>query len=372
MRRPGQLYGRVLRPPSFGAVLESLDASAAEAIPGVKVVRDGSFAGVAAPDPETAARALAALRPARKENPEAVSSRDIFEHVKKTAAAGRGQGPRGSIDEGLAAADVKLESTYTVAYIAHTPLEPRAAAAEWDGGKLTVWTGTQRPFGYRSELAEAFRIPEERVRVIVPDTGSGYGGKHTGEVALEAARLARAAGRPVKLVWTREEEFTWAYFRPAGVIEVRSGARKDGKITAWEFHNYLSGASAIAPLYDIANQKVEFHSAHSPLRHGSYRGLAATANHFARESHVDELARALAIDPLEFRLRNIADPRLRAVLQAAAERFGWEKRRRAAARGFGVAGGFEKGSYVALAAEVAAESAEKVRIVRVVAAFECG
>ncbi len=89
--------------------------------------------------------------------------------------------------------------------------------AEWKDGKLTVWTGTQRPFGVRSELAEAFRIPEDQVRVIVPDTGSGYGGKHTGEAAIEAARLAKAAGKPVKLVWTREEEFTWAYFRPAGV-----------------------------------------------------------------------------------------------------------------------------------------------------------
>ena len=130
----------------------------------------------------------------------------------------------------MASADVKLAQTYTVAYIAHAPLEPRAAVAEWSGGKLTVWTGTQRPFGVRDELAAAFRLPAESVRVIVPDTGSGYGGKHTGDAAVEAARLAKAAGKPVKLVWTREEEFTWAYFRPAGVIEVKSGARSDGTL----------------------------------------------------------------------------------------------------------------------------------------------
>src|SRR6185436_9143267 len=139
---------------------------------------------------------------------------------------------QGSIEDGLAAADKKLRETYTIAYIAHAPMEPRAAVAEWNGDKLTVWTGTQRPFGVRSELASAFRIPEDRIRVIVPDTGAGYGGKHTGEAAVEAARLAKATGKPVKLVWTREEEFTWAYFRPAGVIEVASGAKSDGTLTA--------------------------------------------------------------------------------------------------------------------------------------------
>ena len=218
----------------------------------------------------------------------------------------------------MAAAHQKLERAYTVAYIAHAPLEPRAAVAEWKDGRLTVWTGTQRPFGVRSELAEAFHIPETQVRVIVPDTGSGYGGKHTGEVALEAARLAKAAGKPVKVVWSREEEFNWAYFRPAGVIEIKSGVTKDGIITAWEFHNYNSGASGIRTVYDIANQQIEFHAARSPLRQGSYRGLAATANHFAREVHIDELAESLKIDPLEFRLKNLKDERMRAALEAAA------------------------------------------------------
>ena len=248
--------------------------------------------------------------------------------------------------------------------------------AEWSDGKLTVWTGTQRPFGVRGDLAKAFGIPPESVRVIVPDMGSGYGGKHTGEAAVEAARLAKAAGKPVKLVWTREEEFTWAYFRPAGVIEVDAGAGADGKITAWDFHNYNSGGSAIRPLYDIANQRAQFHPARSPLRQGSYRGLAATANHFARESHVDELAHAVGKDPLEFRLKNLKDARLRAVLEAAAERFGWNAAKSAQSdgtRGVGIAGGSEKGSYVATCAEVAIDRPSgKVHVVRLVTAFECG
>ena len=198
------------------------------------------------------------------------------------------------METGLAAADHTLKATYTIAYIAHAPLEPRAAVAEWKEGKLTVWTGTQRPFGVRGDLALAFELPQEKVRVIAPDMGSGYGGKHTGEAAIEAARLAKAAGKPVKVVWTREEEFTWAYFRPAGVIDVVGGVRNDGSITAWDVQNYNSGPSAIRPLYEIPHQRAAFHSSHSPLRQGSYRALAATANHFARESHIDDLAHAVA------------------------------------------------------------------------------
>jgi isoquinoline 1-oxidoreductase len=277
------------------------------------------------------------------------------------------------MEEGLAAADKKLTQTYTVAYIAHAPLEPRAAVAEWKDDKLTVWTGSQRPFGVRSELANALRIPETNVRVIVPDTGAGYGGKHSGETAVEAARLAKAAGKPVKVVWTREEEFTWAYFRPAGVIDISSGVRNDGTVTAWEFHNYNSGGSGIRTPYEVANQRIEFHPVESPLRQGSYRALAATANHFARETHVDELSRLVKMDPLEFRRKNLKDTRLGAVLDAAARSFGWGKTKASPGQGFGIAGGTEKNGYVATCAEVSVDREKStVKLVRVVTAFECG
>src|SRR6185436_12981355 len=202
-------------------------------MPGVKVVTDGTFIGVVAPDSHTATRAANVIAVDWK-SPGQPSNKDLFDLLRKAPANQRGGGgegggggarPQGSVADGLAAADKKLEQTYTVQYIAHAPLEPRAAVAEWNGEKLTVWTGTQRPFGVRSELAEAFHISEDKVRVIVPDTGSGYGGKHSGECAVEAARLAKAAGKPVKLTWTREEEFTWAYFRPAGVIDIKSGVK---------------------------------------------------------------------------------------------------------------------------------------------------
>ena len=261
---------------------------------------------------------------------------------------------------------------YTVAYIAHVPLEPRAAVAEWDAnGKLTVWTGSQRPFGVRSELATRFHIEEDKVRVIVPDTGSGYGGKHEGDAAAEAAVLAKAVGKPVKRNWTRQEEMTWAYFRPGGLIEAGGKADKDGTLTAWEFHNYNSGPSGLNTPYAVASKAEQMHQSESPLRQGSYRGLAATANHFVREMYMDEIAHSIGMDPLEFRRKNAKDERLRAVIEAAAAKFNWAGRKKTAGHGFGIAAGFEKGGYVATCAEVAVTNGQ-VKVVRVVEAFECG
>jgi isoquinoline 1-oxidoreductase len=366
LRRPGMVFARVLRPPAFGATLEALDASASEAMAGVTVLRDGSLVGVTAPTEHAAAQALAALRASWKTTPQ-VSERELFAHLRATGRNAPAAAPS-------APADGELRQTYTVAYIAHAPLEPRAAVAEWEGDRLTVWTGTQRPFGVRGELANLFGVPEDRVRVIVPDTGSGYGGKHIGDAALEAARLAKLARRPVKLVWTREEEFTWAYFRPAGVIDVASRVDASGKLIRWEHRNYNSGGAALRALYEVADRHETYHAAQSPLRQGSYRGLAGVANHFARETHLDEVARTRGIDPLAFRLRNLRDPRARAVLEAAAERFGWTRdTARPAGTGAGLAVGFDKNGYFATCAEVAVDPVSgRVRVVRVVQSFDCG
>jgi nicotinate dehydrogenase subunit B len=376
LRPEGMLYGKILRPPSFGATLISYDDSAAKALKDVVLVRDGEFVGAAAPTVAAAEAALASLRLQWKEVPQ-ISDQEIFSYLKKNAQPSkeaRFRQAKGSIDDGLTAAAHKLDASYTVAYIAHAPLEPRAAVAQWTEGKLTVWMGTQRPFAVRDDLADIFHVPEKNVRVIVPDTGSAYGGKHTSDAGLEAARLARAAGgRPVKLVWTREEEFTWAYFRPAGVIDVKSGIAADGKLTAWEFHNYHSGTSGIDTPYVVANQLTEYHQVPLVLRSGSYRGLAATANHFARETHMDSLAHAASMDPLEFRLRNLSDSRMRAVLEAGAKAFGWPRQKTEEGQGFGVAAGYEKGSYVATFAEIFVDRKKNaVTVKNLVEVFECG
>ncbi len=388
----GLLHGRVLRAPAFGTALVSLDASAAKSLADVTVVHDGDFVGVTAPTEHQAAQAVAILRAEWKTSPQ-VSERELFAHLKSTAETGKtgsknarneraetfetpetSEKKNGDVMTGL---PHELRQTYTVAYIAHAPLEPRAAVAEWKNDQLTVWTGSQRPFGVREELAALFRMPEERIRVIVPDTGSGYGGKHTGEAAVEAARLAKATGRPVKLVWTREEEFTWAYVRPAGVIEIRSALDASGKITRWEHDNYNSGNAGIGVLYDVPGATTAFYRANSPLRQGSYRALAATANNFARETHIDELAHSVQQDPVEFRLENLRDERARAVLEAAAKAFGWSQNvrrdEREAGRGFGMAIGAEKGGYLATFVEVSVDRASgKVSVRRVVQSFDCG
>lgn len=372
MQVPDMLHGKVLRSPAYGAKLISVDTSAASAMPGVRVIRDGDFVGVVAPDVHVAKKGLQALK-AEWETVSQSSQETLFDDLKKEARSPRRSQEQGVVDESMGGADAVVSQTYTVDYIAHAPLEPRAALAMWEGDKLTVWTGTQRPFGVRSQLMNAFDVTEDQVRVYMPDTGSGYGGKHTGEAALEAARLARAVQKPVKVVWTREEEFTWAYFRPAGVIDVKAGVKKDGTLTTWSFHNYNSGSASIRTLYEVPNLDVAFFPTRSPLRQGSYRGLASVANVFAREVHMDELAHKVKMDPLAFRKRNLKDARLRAVLEAVAERFEWGKNKPKKGHGFGIAGGFDKGGYVATCAEVSVnQTTGVVKVVRVVEAFECG
>lgn len=366
--RPGMLHGRIIRPDGYRGTLVTVDDARARAMSGVTVVRDGDFLGVVAPGERAVARAAAAIRTTWNVPAGQPSSESVYAYLKENPDR-----PVAAATEALAMpAGVArtFEASYRIPYIAHVPLEPRAAVAEWQDGSLTVWTGTQRPFGVRTELAEAFRIPEDRVRVIVPDTGSAYGGKHTGEAAIEAARLAKTANRPIKLVWTRAEEFAWAYFRPAGVIDIKSAVDADGRIVAWAYDNWNSGNAGIQTPYDIAAKSIVFHPSKSPLRQGSYRALAATANHYAREMHMDAMARALGVDAVAFRLRHLKDERMRAVLAAVAERIGWPKPS-AAGRSLGIACGTEKAGYVATAAEVS-RTPGGFKVDRIVIAFECG
>ncbi len=371
--RPGMFYGKVLRPPSYGAKLISIDLEPAKAIRGVFAVRDDQFVGIAAPTTFLAEQALTAIvKTAKWETTPQPSSKDLFDHLKEHAQGGL---PANPFAGELAQAKQVLRQSYQVAYVQHAPLEPRMAVAEWTDGKLTVWAGTQGPFGHRGELARAFHIPEESVRVIVPDFGAGFGGKHTGESSVEAARLAQAAGKPVSLRWTREEEFKWAYFRPAALIEVEGSLDARGSITSWHFVNVNSGGSAIETPYRIEKRRSQYLSSKPPLRHGSYRALAATANNFARESFMDELAAAAGADPLEFRLAHLENDRLRAVLEAAANNFTWKQRvsKKSPTLGVGLACGTEKGSYVAACAEVEIDSKTgEINVRRVSQAFECG
>jgi isoquinoline 1-oxidoreductase len=365
---PAMRHGKVIRGPGYNAKLESVD-------PVAGLVHDGNFLGVVASTPAEAAAAAPAIK-ARWSVTSLPSKSEMLARFKETSIPPKeGEGgrypalvTRGDIKHGLAQSELRHRSRYTVANIAHVPLEPRSAIAEWKGDRLTVWTGTQAPFLVRRELAGAFRIPESNVRVISFDIGGAFGGKQRGECEIEAARLAKDTGGPVKLAWTRQEEFTCSYCRPAGVVEIDSGLNERGHIQAWHHRNYNSGAPSLPPPYAIPHLSCEFHRSQSPIRQGSYRSLAAVANNFARESHVNELAAMTNADPLEFRLRNLEDSRLRDALERAAERFGWGKRKGAAQ---GLACNLEKDARLALFLEMD-ESARRLKVRRMVFAYDAG
>jgi isoquinoline 1-oxidoreductase beta subunit len=376
--RPGMLYGRVLRPPAHGATLESVDLAPAKAMEGVVAVHEGSFVGVAAPSSHRARQALAAVAATASwsTRPSPVSSENVYDHLKAHARRDevRTEG-HGAPDRAIDEAEHTLSEAYRVAYIEHAPMEPRAAVAEWDGDRLTTWVGCDGPFRAQQALAEEYAVPRERVRVIVPDMGGGFGGKHTANAALEAARLARAARRPVSVMWTREEEFTWAYCRPAAVIECRGGLSGEGAVVGWDFTSINPGGAALETPYAIPNVRVASVGSDSPLPQGSYRCLGATANNFARESFMDELGAVAGADPLGFRLAHLENARLRAVLEKAAKEFGWRERRVQVtpARGVGLACGTEKNSVVAACVEVAVDPARRAfRVTEICEAFECG
>ncbi|MCI0534805.1 MAG: molybdopterin-dependent oxidoreductase [Verrucomicrobiales bacterium] len=376
--RPGMVYGKVLRPPSYGAQLVEIDLALTRALPNVTAVRDGDFAGLTALTSFAAEQARDEAAKAAKWTTTGHPSSDELYAYLRSHASPRGRADvKGSPAEALKSASKTFRENYHIAYIQHAPMEPRAAVAEFNGDQLTVWTGTQQPSRVRDDVARSLRIPRENVRVIVPDTGGGFGGKHSGEVAVEAARLAKAAQKPVSVRWSRAEEFTWAYFRPAGVIEVAGGLDDKGSLLAWEHSNFNSGASAITTPYAVPNVSTEFKNCDAPLRSGSYRALASTANNFARESFMDELAAAAGVDPLEFRLRHLTNERLRAVLVAASSRFGWrdswKKNSSRQQTGVGLACGTEKGSYVACCAKIEVNEGEGTfKVLKVVEAFECG
>ena len=407
LKLDGMLHGCVLRPPAYGAVLRSADTSAAAALSGTTVVSEAGWHGAVAPDRATARRAVGLIDASWDFAPQPGRG-GLAGYLRAHPIEGAGfsssfRHAEGDVAAALAAGPIRLSAHYSAAYIAHVPLEPRAALASWEQDRVTVWVGTSTPFRARREVADALGLPEASVQVIVPDYGGGFGGKHGGAVAIEAARLSRAVGRPVKVAWNRDEEFHWGYLRPAALIDVESSAAASGSLTGWSFTNVNSGQVGILTPYRIPHQQISYQPADSPLPQGSYRALAATANHFARESHMDELANLIGADPLAFRLRHLDDDRLAAVLIAAAGRFGWDQSGRPAAtgtetadhpaadhpaadhpaadqpdrpaargRGLGLAAGIEKGGRVATAAQVRVDQDGNLQVLRLVTAFDCG
>jgi isoquinoline 1-oxidoreductase len=374
---PEMLYARILRAPSASAQAAAIDVSKAEQMPGVAtVVQEQGLVAVLAEDDESADRALEAID-VTWEGEESGSHLDIPQLLLDSKRDPMSVQASGDVGEAFLKADHVLEATYYVPHVIPLTMEPRAAVAQWEGDHLTIWAGTQRPFGLRSELAGHFRIPEEQVRVIAPEVGGGFGTKSWFPTGLEAARLARIAGRPVRVAYTRQEDAIVGTFRPAALIEVKSGFRSDGTITAWEFNAYHAGPfpniaqRGSSTPYNVENIAVTVSCAKSLVRVGSYRSLGGAVNHFASESHVDEIAAAVGMDPVEIRMRNLSHPRFRRVLEAAADAFGWQAGSAPSQRGVGVAIGSDVGSYVGTCVELRVTGRE-VKVQRVVTALDCG
>ncbi len=377
--RPGMLYARVLRPPAYGAKPIDVDDSIARQMPGVAMVaRTDGMVAVLAESDQQADIAHDLLVARWTEVTDNISQWDLPGRLAEEPHDTVVTQEAGDIEHALAHAEHRLEATYYVPYIPIAPMEPRAAVAEWDGEALTVWAGTQRPFGTRAELAEACGVDESRIRVIVPEVGGGFGGKSIYRPAIEAALLARAAGRPVRVAYTRAEEMTWSTFRPAALITIRSGFDSHGRITAWDCHAVhtttdrpMIGQRGSETPYAVKDVRVAVSSGPAPLRPGSYRSLGCAVNHFAREVHIDEIASALGTDPVEFRLRNLPDPRYRRVLEAAATQFGWKTAAAPSRAGVGVAIGLDVGSYAAQCVAIDVNGKE-ITVKSVSAAIDCG
>ncbi len=360
------LHASIVRAPYYAAKLVSVDGPA---------VRDGDLLAVLAPDPGSAARAASSVKAQWKAERFAVDPSDHeglaawFKanstppveqpHVKYPPLTRRGDAAKALAAIALAGGSNKRVGRYWLPYIAHAPMEPRAALAFWKDDAVEIHTGTQTPFPLRAEVAKALGLAESKVRIVASGPGGGFGGKHRAECEIEAARLARISGKPVKVAWTREDEFTCSYHRPAGLMEIESAVGPDGKLVAWVHRNYNSGAPGLPTPYDTPNISCEFHRTPAPVRQGPYRSLAAAGNVFARESHIDDWAAATKTDPWEFRMKNIADERLRAVMEKLGKGPG------------GMACAIEKDARIALRAEVAVEGGE-IRLKRFIYAGDYG
>ncbi len=376
----GVLHARVLRPPTHGATLQSADTSAAEAVPGVRVVRDADLIAVLHPHWDEADRALRLVKAAFSPSPSTLDNANIFEHLEKAAPAGRTIREGGALAEGEKLSATVFEQTYYNAYVAHAPMEPHSATATVENGKVTVWASTQTPFPLKSQLANALRLPPEQVRVITPYLGGGFGGKSASLQAIEAARLAKAVGKPVRVVWSREEEFFYDTFRPAAVIKVRSGTDKAGMLTFWDYQVIGAGERGSENIYDFPHHRTVARggwNANTPGLHpfaiGPWRAPAANSNTFAREQQIDIMAAKAGIDPVDFRLKNLTEPQMRACITAAARTFGWTPKPAPSGRGWGVACGVDANTLVCAMAEVKVNKATgEVQVVRVVTAQDMG
>ena len=373
IRRDGMLYARILRPPVHGATRKSLDTSAAKSLRGVTVVERDDLVAVLAPTPDGAHEALTRIK-SEWTRPEAeFDMESVAEYFVKHGGDGSVQHEKGDVKS--VTANV-ISSTFRTPYLAHAPMEPHTAVAELKDGRMTVWASTQNPFGARAQIARTLGVDEKQVRVITPYVGGGFGGKSANGQAIEAARLAQITGKPVMVAWTRSDEFFNDTFGPAAVITIASSFDNAGKITMWDYHVYAAGTRSAEMIYDVPNVSIRTHLGRGstnvhPFATGPWRAPGAGMNVFGRESQIDIMAAAAKLDPLEFRMRNAKDERLRRALKTAADALGWKAAPGPSGQGRAIAASIDAGTVCALAAEVSIDKTN-INVKRVVAVQDMG
>lgn len=380
IRVKDMLYGAILRPPSHDSTLINADVSRAEMVEGVQVVRDKDFVAVLHEYPDVARRALNKIKAVFEQTAPELDEKNIFDHLLKVAPAPYIVAKGGDIHQGEGESLSVLQHIYFNDYVAHAPIEPHTAVVQPEGDRATVWASTQTPFRAKEEAARELGIPVENVRVYTPFVGGGFGGKTSNRQVVEAARLAKLTGRSVQVAWDRREEFFYDTFRPAAVVKIKSGINDKGRISLWDYGVYFAGERGSQQFYEIPHHKTAVYNrswvgaagAH-PFATGAWRAPSNNTNTFARESQIDIMAEKSGIDPLEFRLRNLSDERMKRVLKTAAEKFGWTPTKEKRGRGVGVACGIDAGTLVATIAEVEVNrNRGTVKVKRIVCAQDMG
>jgi isoquinoline 1-oxidoreductase beta subunit len=425
VRVPAMLFASIERSPVFGGRVTQLDGAAARAIPGVRAVisidadalaefeenspKMPNGVAVLADSTWAAMQGRRALKIEWDARGGDVESTVVMRQRAEELAAGKPRVVRrndGQFDSAYASAATRLEAVYEVPLLAHATMEPMNCTARVDGRKVEVWAPTQNPQGARTAAAVATGLAPNDVTVHVMRMGGGFGRRFYADFVAEAAYLAKATGRAVQVVWTREDDMRHGFYRPAGYSLMRAGLDADGGIVAWSQHlvnasrghflrwspgpnqTELVDPGELEP-YDlpasvVPNMRIAYTAIQSRIPRGQWRAVEPSATVFVTQSMLDELAHLAKRDPLAFQL-SLLEParqlpfydshydtgRLAAVFRLAAERGDWGKPL-PAGRGRGIAGSYSNGAYVAHVAEVEVAPNADVRVTRVVSAADCG
>ena len=414
LKVPGMLHARLVRPPNPVAKLISLDEDSVKDIPGlVNVFQHGNFIGVVAEREEQAIQAARQLKVEWHEAAAYPRMQDLFTTLRNQPTEDNTLLEKGDFKKAFADAAKQLHSTYYQPFHAHASIGPSCAVADVNGDQVTVWASTPGPYPLSGALAQLLNLPAENIHLIFMEGAGSYGQNGADDVAADAVILSQAVGRPVRVQWTREDEFIWEPKSPAMVMEVYGGLDEQGNVVAWDYHvwspshvararfagqlvtaqllsgqpapqsRFSFGAERNAPTnYAFPVQHVTVHYLpDSLLRASSFRSLGGAENTFANESFMDELAAAAGIDALEYRLRYLTEPREREVLEAAARKADWEARlsprkdmpQVAEGRGVAFARYENDQAIVACIAEVQVERASGIiRVKRIIVAHDCG